>query len=149
MSNPVPVPVFDVVQGRPDFDTVYTRCPACGVVAACGGVDYVLTDAGGMDSAHPVKISCVLAGHPYAVYSSAFLARDATRTCSRPSCGATFAVPATADEVVCPHCRLHQPGPFIGADKHRTAYVDGVYTQHMDTLRARLRRAREPGPDQP
>jgi hypothetical protein len=136
-------PAFDVIEGRPDFDTVYTRCPACDAVAACGSVDYVLTADGQMDLAHPVEISCVIAGHHYAVYTGAFLARDATRTCSRPSCAATFAVPAIADEVVCPHCRLHQPGPFIATDDHRTAYVDGVYAEHANTIRERLRRPRE------
>lgn len=40
------VPFFELVDGRPDFDTVYTRCPSCGVVAAAGSATYPVTVPG-------------------------------------------------------------------------------------------------------
>jgi DNA-directed RNA polymerase subunit RPC12/RpoP len=130
------IPAFDLVNGRPVSATIYTRCPACGVVAAAGSLDYALTGPdGAMDQERPVEIGCSLAGHHYTAHVEDFLARDAVRTCSRARCAHTFAVPAVADEVVCPQCRLHQAGPFSAVDDERTAYVAGVFTEFADNAR--------------
>ncbi|MEV0732366.1 hypothetical protein [Polymorphospora sp. NPDC050346] len=131
---------FDVVDGRPDFDTVYTRCPTCGVVAAAGSADYPLTAGGDADLSGEIRLTCAPAGHRYTVTSAAFFARDAVRTCARPGCGTTFACPAEADEVVCPTCRLYQPGPFLHADDRRRDYVRRVHHDYLDDVRARLHR---------
>ena len=140
-----PVPVIDIVNGKPDFDTAYTRCPVCSVVGACGSVEYALTSTWDWDQQQPVVIKCVMAAHTYSAYAEAFLLRDAVRVCSRPTCRATFAVPAIADQVICPQCRLYQPGPFIAVDDDRVTYVDGVQAEYDATVRARLNRRRGPG----
>jgi hypothetical protein len=153
MTRPEPpaVPLYDVVEGRPALATVYTRCPTCGVIAAVGGAEYRLTSTGEaaweQDPAEEIRLTCAQAGHPYTVTTQAFLARDAVRTCGRKGCDAVFPCPAVADQVVCPACHLHQPGPFLHADPERGAYVDQVHADWMDDVRARLRRLR--GGDQP
>jgi hypothetical protein len=43
------VPLYDIIEGHPDFDTVYTRCPRCGVVGTSSSADYLRTDAGELD----------------------------------------------------------------------------------------------------
>ncbi len=130
-------PLFDSdSEGRPDFDTVYTRCPACGVVAASSSASYRLTGDGGLDPTFPIELTCWQAGHRYTVTSAAFLPRDAQRVCARPSCGATFACPAQADEVTCPACRLLQPGPFL--TPARSDHVRQVRADYADTVRALL-----------
>ncbi len=58
--------------------------------------------------------------------------RDAVRTCSRSGCGTTFPTPAEAGEVACPACRLHQPGPFLGADDERRNYAALVHADYYD-----------------
>ncbi|MEH1124772.1 hypothetical protein [Micromonospora sp. CPCC 206061] len=136
------VPFYEFVDGCPDFDTVYTRCPTCGVVAASGSATYRVTPTGDLDPTNEIRLMCTPAGHPYTVTTAAFLARDAVRTCCREECRTTFACPAEADEVVCPGCRLHQPGPFLNADPARADYVNRVHAEWMDDVRARLRRLR-------
>jgi hypothetical protein len=132
--------LYDIIEDRPDFDTVYTRCPGCGVVGTSSSADYLLTDTGELDPAYEIELTCMQAGHPYKVTTAAFLPRDAVRTCARSGCGTTFPCQAEADEVVCPVCRLHQPGPFLGADPERRDYVARVHADFMDDVRARLRR---------
>jgi hypothetical protein len=132
-------PLYDIVDGHPDCDTIYTRCPTCGVVSTPGSTDHRLTPTGELDPDDEIRMSCTPAGHPYTVTTAAFLPRDAVRTCR---CGTSFPCPAEADEVVCPACRLHQPGPFLDADPGRRDYVDRVHADYMDGVRARLRRLR-------
>jgi hypothetical protein len=133
-------PLYDTIEGWPDFDTVYTRCPACGVVGTSSSADYLLTEAGELDPGYEIELTCLQADHRYKVTTAAFLPRDAVRTCARSGCGATFSCPAEADKVVCPVCRLHQPGPFLDADPARRDYVARVHADYMDDVRARLRR---------
>jgi hypothetical protein len=61
----------------------------------------------------------------------------------------TFAVPAAADEVVCPGCRLHQPGPATVADPQRAAAVDRIRTAHLAAVQARLRSLQEAADEDP
>jgi hypothetical protein len=103
-------PAYDAIDGRPDLDTVYTRCPICGVVAAVGRAAHIVEG----DPTAPgwqVDQTCLSAGHRSIVTAASALARDGVKTCARPSCGKTFPVPADAEEVICPICRLRQPGP--------------------------------------
>lgn len=102
---------FDILDGMPDLDTVYTRCPTCGVVATAAQATYVAPAHPGLTPGWQIELTCIIAGHSYVATASSVLARDGAKTCSRPSCGTTFPVPADADEVVCTGCRLHQPGP--------------------------------------
>lgn len=141
----LPAPgAYDVDErGCPDMDTMYTRCPVCGVVASAGSADYALTADGQLDTNREIRLTCVQAGHPYLVTAAQFLARDAVRTCSRADCGMTFGCPAEADQVCCPHCHLYQPGPFLNADPTRGAYVDQVRADWADDVRERLRRRDE------
>lgn len=107
-------PAYDVIDGQPDLDTVYTRCPICGVVAAVGKTSPVVAGDVEGDPAAPgwqVELTCLLAGHRSIVTAASALARNGVKTCARPSCGKTFPVPADAEEVICPTCRLRQPGP--------------------------------------
>lgn len=133
--------LYDLVNGWPDFDTVYTRCPQCGVVAAAGSADHRLTDTGVLDPADDIRLTCSPGGHRYTVTTAAFLVRDAAGTCVR--CSATFPCPAEADEVVCPACRLHQPGPFLEADPGRGAYVAQVHGDFAAGAQQRLRHLRD------
>jgi hypothetical protein len=143
MTGRPDVPLYDLDEHGPDFDTVYTRCPTCGVVAAAGGATFPVTATGEFDPSTTIRLTCVQAGHPYTVTIAAFLPRDAVRTCSRKDCGATFPCPAEADQVVCPVCRLHQAGPFLNADPARGAYVNQVYADWLDGVRERLRQLRD------
>lgn len=102
---------FDILDGSPDLDTVYTRCPTCGVVAPAAEATYVTPAQRDLAAGAQIELTCIIAGHRYLVTVASVLARDGAKTCSRPSCGNTFPVPVDADEVVCPGCRLRQPGP--------------------------------------
>ncbi len=108
---------YDILDGLPDLATVYTRCPACGVVSAARRARSVAPPPGGSGAGWQVEVTCATAGHHYLVTAGSVLPRDGVKICSRPSCGSTFAVPADADEVVCPGCRLHQPGPSRGGPR--------------------------------
>ncbi len=140
------VPAYDRVDGRPDFDTVYTRCPRCGVVAT-GGATYQPAPDGDIDPSRDLELTCQLAGHRYTAPVAAILPRDATSTCRRPGCGHTYPVPAGADEVVCPACRLHQDGPARTTNPGRREHHRQIYGAYMDGVRAQLRtlRDRDPG----
>jgi hypothetical protein len=144
--HPVPLPTvprYDVdASGQPDFDTLYTRCPSCGLVATSSYANYTLTPDGDLDPAHPIALTCPVGGHPYTVTMSAVLDRDTVRTCARQGCDMVIACPSAADQVVCPDCRLHQPGPFLALDPERVDYVDQVEDDFDARVRARLRRAR-------
>jgi hypothetical protein len=132
------VPPFDVSpQGRPDFDTGYLRCPGCGVIAAPASVDYPVTPDGQLADGRPIEITCTFDGHRYQVTAEAFLPRETAAGCRRRRCATTFPVPAAADEVVCPTCRLHQDGPGLD-DEGRREEVARIYAAHAATLRARL-----------
>jgi DNA-directed RNA polymerase subunit RPC12/RpoP len=134
-------PPYDLVDGLPDFDTVYTRCPTCGVIAAAGSADHRLTVTGELDPADDIRLSCRPGAHRYSVTTAVFLGRDAVGSCVR--CSATFPCPAEADEVVCPECRLHQPGPFLDADPARGAYVAQVHGAFAARAQQRLRFLRD------
>lgn len=125
-----------------DIDTVYTRCPQCGIVATSTGVSYAITADGGLDPAHPLEITCNAVGHRYSAAFIDLLAHDATATCVR--CDTVFAVPAVADQVVCPSCRLYQDGPFLHADDSRRAELDRTRQAHLAQIRAALRASRPP-----
>lgn len=133
-------PLYNTIEGHPDFDTVYTRCSACGVVGTSSSADYLLTDVGELDPQYEIELVCMQADHRYKVTTAAFLPRDAVRTCARSACSTTFPCPTEADEVVCPVCRLHQPGPFLNAAPGRRDYVRRVHADYMDDVRARHRR---------
>lgn len=133
-------PTFDLYDGRPDFDTVYTRCEVCGIVGTPCGADYPIGADGGPAPGATITLTCTPAGHRYQVTTEAFLARAAVRTCSRAGCHTVIACPVEADQVVCPTCRLHQPGPFLDDDRRR--YVHQVHADYSADVRARLRRLR-------
>lgn len=40
-------------------------------------------------------------------------------------------------------CRLHQPGPFLGADDQRRNYVGQVHADYMTGVLDQLRRLRD------
>jgi hypothetical protein len=107
-------PLYDIIEDHPDFDTVYTHCPGCGVVGTSSSADYLLTDSGELDPAHEIELTCMQAGHRYKVPTTAFLPRDAVRTCARSGCGTTFPCPAEADEVVCPGLPATPARPIPG-----------------------------------
>jgi hypothetical protein len=65
--------LYDIIEDRPDFDTVYTRCPGCGVVGTSSSADYLLTDSGELDPAYEIELTCMQAGHRYKVTTAAFL----------------------------------------------------------------------------
>ncbi|WP_089255532.1 hypothetical protein [Asanoa hainanensis] len=113
----IPADAVPRFQTRPDggldIDTVYTRCPQCGIVATSTGVDYAITAGGDFDPGEPVELACP-ALHHYRVTVADFLPRDASCFCVR--CGSPIVVPATADQVVCLTCRLYQDGPARPTD---------------------------------
>lgn len=123
--------------GGPNLATGYLRCPRCGVVAVPGSTDYPIIRDGALDESRPIEVTCSHDGHRYQVGVTAFLPRDAARTCARPGCGTMITCPATADEVECPACHLHQPGPAVD-DAARRDQVRRVFADHAATLRARL-----------
>lgn len=135
-------PAFDLYEGRPDFDTVYTRCPGCGIVGTPSGVDYPIDADGDPVPGARITLTCTPAGHTYQVTTTAFLVRDTVRACSRAGCRTVIPCPAEADQVVCPTCRLHQPGPFLNLDDDRRRYVHQVHAGHSADVRARLRQLR-------
>jgi DNA-directed RNA polymerase subunit RPC12/RpoP len=122
--------------GHPDTRTVYLRCPHCTVLAVPLGLTYAPAGAGGISAAHPVEATCALCAADHTTTAVALAGRDAERRCAR--CTLTFAVPRGADEVVCPGCELHQPGPAALADPDRAAAVDRVRAAHLPAVRARL-----------
>lgn len=132
---------FDLAaDGRhPDFTTGYLRCPACDLIASPGSVDYPITPDGRL-GVGPIEVTCPFDGHRHQVTPAAFLIRDAVAVCRRPGCGATFAVPAAADELVCPHCHLHQQGSAPEADPQRRDQIRRVRADHARAVRAQLGR---------
>jgi hypothetical protein len=120
---------YELTDGRPDVDTLYTRCPECTVIAPIGSVVYHLGEGRDLDPAAPITITCLLAGHRYRITAAAVLARDATTDCNY--CGNTFAIPANADEVVCLACRAHHDGPGRRADPVR---AEQQHQQHAAWL---------------
>ena len=143
--GPAPVPRYRTgPDGGLDIDTVYTRCPQCSIVATSTGVSYVLTADGGFDDTQPIELSCIAAGHRYAVTAADFLPHDACGSCVR--CATVFAVPATADQVVCPSCRLYQDAPFLHLDDQRRGQLDGTRQQYLDKIRTVLGHPPHPDP---
>jgi hypothetical protein len=100
-------------------------------------VDYPITLEGRLAEGRPLEVTCTFDGHRYEVTAAAFLPRDAIATCRHCGCATSFPVPAGADEVVCPVCRLHQDGPGLD-DGRRREEVGRVYSAHAAALRARL-----------
>ena len=136
--------LFDVFgNGRPDFDTVYSRCVVCGLVGTCKSADYPLTDVGEYDPGREIRLTCSVGGHRYTITGEAVLQRDAVRLCGRDGCDTVIACPATADEVVCPVCRLHQDGPFLDLDSDRRGYIVRVRSAFAAEAHARWRHKRE------
>ena len=135
---PIDLPRYQVrADGKGlDIDTVYSRCPRCSVVATSTGVSYAITTDGGFDPAHPLEVTCNAAGHRYSVTVAELLGHDATAHCVR--CGAGFAVPSVADQVVCPSCRLYQDAPFLHADDTRRAQLDRTRQAYYAQIRAVL-----------
>jgi hypothetical protein len=131
-------PALPRFQDRPDggldIDTVYTRCPQCAIVATSTGVDYALTPAGGFDPGRPAAFTCLAGGHRYTTLVADFLPHDARCRCVR--CQIWFAVPAAADQVVCPSCRLYQDGPFLHPDDTRRGVLDDVRARYLARIRA-------------
>jgi DNA-directed RNA polymerase subunit RPC12/RpoP len=134
-ANRAPYAIGD--DGRPDTTTVYLRCPYCRVLAVPLGLTYSPAGAGGISSDHPIEATCGVCAADHDTTTAAIVARDADRACAR--CRLTFAVPIAADEVVCPGCRLDQPGPATLADPQRAAVVDRIRTAYLAAVQARLR----------
>jgi hypothetical protein len=108
------------------------------VVSVPGAVTFRSTDDGRLVEDQPLQVTCTFDGHRHEVSVAQFLRRDVVVTCRRPDrCGLTFSVPAAADEVVCPHCRLHQQGPAV-ADPARRDQVARIRSAHVAAQRARL-----------
>lgn len=112
-----------------DADTVYTTCPVCGIVSPAASLEYTLLPGGDLDPAFPFRTGCTPGQHHYEATLDEILARDTDVTCiagpgwNRPqACGHRFAIPAAADEICCPQCGVHQPGP-AAADPARAALV--------------------------
>jgi hypothetical protein len=133
-ANRAPYAIGD--DGHPDTTTVYVRCPHCLVLAAPLGLTYVPADAGGISPDHPITVTCGVCAADHHTTTAAISSRDAGRACAR--CRLTFPVPAAADEVICPGCRLRQPGPATLADPQRAAIVDGIRLARLPAVEARL-----------
>jgi hypothetical protein len=133
-------PPYDLHDGYPDMDSIYTRCPSCGIVAPAGSVSFGRTDEDAVDPDEPLLLACIPAAHRYTVTTSAFLARDAVRVCR---CGTAVPCPAEADQIVCTSCHLQQPGPFLDLDPDRRDYVHRVHRDYLRNVRSQLRRLRD------
>jgi DNA-directed RNA polymerase subunit RPC12/RpoP len=144
-ANRAPYAIGD--DGHPDTTTVYVRCPHCMVLAVPLGLTYSPADAGGISPDHPIEATCGVCAADHDTTTEAIVPRDADRACAR--CGLTFAVPAAADEVVCPGCRLHQPGPATLADPQRAASFDDIRTARLPAVQARLRTLRQAADKKP
>ncbi|GII22537.1 hypothetical protein [Planosporangium mesophilum] len=138
-ANRAPYAIGD--GGLPDTTTVYLRCPCCAVLAVPLGLVYAPGDVGGISPDHVVEMTCGVCGADSVTTAAAIVAREAARVCAR--CRLSLAVPAAADEVVCPGCELHQRGPATLADPQRAAAVDRVRTANLAAVRARLRALRQ------
>lgn len=134
-ANQAPYAIGD--DRHPDTKTIYLRCPSCTVLSVPIGLTYSPADAGGISPDHPVEATCGLCAVEHTTTAAVMVPRDARRTCAR--CALSFAVPTGADEVVCPGCALHQPGPAALGDPDRAAAVDRIRTAHLAAVRARLR----------
>jgi hypothetical protein len=132
--NRAPYAIGD--DGHPDTTTVYLRCPDCTVLAVPLGLTHTPGDAGGVSPDHPIEATCGACATDFAPTTAAIAPRDVDRVCAR--CRLAFAVPAAADEVVCPGCGLHQPGPATLADPWRAAAVDRILAGRHSVVHARL-----------
>ena len=131
------VPYATGDDGYPDVLTIYLRCPYCSVLAVPLGVVYTPGPSGGIDPGHLLVATCALCAADYTTTPAAVRPRDGERRCAR--CDVAVAVPADADEVICPACRLHQPGPAALVDAWRAAAVERVRAGYTGVVRARLR----------
>ena len=131
------VPYATGDDGYPDVLTVYLRCPYCSVLAVPLGLVYTPGTAGGIDPCHRVVVTCAVCAADHSTTAATIASRDAERVCAR--CQMKVPVPAGADEVICPACRLHQPGPAALADARRAAAVEQVRADRAVIVRARLR----------
>jgi DNA-directed RNA polymerase subunit RPC12/RpoP len=144
-ANRAPYAIGD--DGHPDTTTVYLRCPHCRVLTVPLGLTYSPAGAGGISPDHPLEATCGACAADHDTTTAAIVPRDADRICAR--CGLTFAVPAAADEVVCPGCRLHQPGPATLADPQRADVVGRIQTAYLAAVQARLRSLHEAADEDP
>lgn len=124
-------------QGYPDILTVYLRCPFCTVLTVPLGLAYTPGEAGGIDPEHPVVATCAVCGSTHSASPAAIQRREAERACA--CCGLRVPAPCGADEVICPGCRLPQPGPAVLGDARRAAAVERARAAHTSVMRARLR----------
>jgi hypothetical protein len=97
-ANRAPYAIGD--DGHPDTTTVCLQCPCCQVLAVPLGLAYAPADDGGISPDHVVEVTCAVCAADFNTTAAAIVLRDADRACAR--CKLTFAVPATADDVVCP-----------------------------------------------
>ena len=123
--------------GCPDVLTVYLRCPYCSVLAVPLGLVYTPGASGGIDPCHRIVATCAVCASDHSTSPAAIQPRDVDRACAR--CDVPVPAPAGADEVVCPACRVHQPGPAALVDARRAATVEQVRAGHAVVARARLR----------
>jgi hypothetical protein len=139
-SPPTPPDYVLDLGGRLDFDALFTRCPSCGFVAASGSSICVVAPDGSPDLTQPIRLSCGLCAREAEVTPAVFLTRDAVRRCGRVGCDTDIACPASADEVICLICRMHQPGPHVDAD--RRAWLDRMRADYLAGVHALMRARR-------
>jgi hypothetical protein len=140
-------------RGGIDTDTLYTRCPDCGLIGPAGSAEYTMLPgpAGTPDWSRPVTVGCAFCGHRHAIGQAAVLERDQVATCTRQpdllrpeGCSARTPYPSGAARVCCTTCRLLLRGPDLdapGADQLRATEA-----LHGLELQATLRQARGRGP---
>jgi DNA-directed RNA polymerase subunit RPC12/RpoP len=117
-------------RGVPVQDTMYARCPTCGLVSSPTSTSYSVKPDGSFIPSTRIETTCTPGQHRFKAAPEDFLARDVDVRCVRPpgsrypaGCTAHFRVPAEADQVSCPECHLYQPGPAAIADPGRAAAV--------------------------